>query len=156
MFQKLCWCKEDNCKWVAFASWLSSIEEGLLPTGLCCLAKKLMPNIFWQLLAFETELIHILHSAILALLNFNKNLNFVPWIKNQTYFAMTLRQFSKKTTYMRVVGKNLDQHFKASLFSNPWDKFLKWLKTMGKICFLLLTRIKTLSSGLQNNGILKC
>ena len=43
-----------------------------------------------------------------------------------------------------------------SLFSNPGDKVLKSWKTMGQICPVLSTRVRTLSPGLENNSPMKC
>ena len=56
-----------------------------------------------------------------------------------------LMQFSSLTTYIRVLGKIMDQHIKVLLYSYPGDKVLQNRKNMGQICPLLLTRIMTLS-----------
>ena len=100
-------------------------------------------------------LIHMLHSEILASLNFNKNQNFFPWIGEQLFTEMLFRQFSNITVYIRVVGKIQDQHFIVSLFSNPGDKVQKIWTATGQICPLLSTRFRTLSPGLKDNGALK-
>ena len=53
----------------------------------------------------------MLHSELLASLNFNKSYNLVPWIGQKSYIEKMFQQFFKKTMYVRVVGKIQDQHF---------------------------------------------
>ena len=70
------------------------------------------------------------------------------------FYSIGLINFEIKiniTIYIRFVGKMMDQHFNAFLSSNPGDKIQKRLKTMVQICPLLLTRIRTLSPGLEDN-----
>ena len=56
---------------------------------------------------------HKLHSEIIASINFTKNQNLVPWIREQPYIKMLLRQFSNINAYIRVVGKMPKQHVNA-------------------------------------------
>ena len=69
---------------------------------------------------------------------------------------MLFWQISNIFIYVKIVGKIPDQYFNVWLFSNPGDKVQKRWKTMGKICPVLLTRIWTLSLGLENNHTRKC
>ena len=55
-----------------------------------------------------------------------------------------------------LLDKIPDQHLNVWLFSNPGDNVQKRWRTTGQICPILLTRIWTLSSGLENNHTLKC
>ena len=80
----------------------------------------------------------------------------VHWIGEQPYTEMLFWQFSIIIMYFKNVGKTRDQHLIVWLFSNPGDKVQKRGKTTGQICPILLTRIWTLSPGLENDHTLKC
>ena len=69
---------------------------------------------------------------------------------------MLFWQFSNIIIYVKIVGKILDEHLNVWLFSNPEDKVQKRWRTTGQICPVLLTRIWTLSPGLENNDKFKC
>ena len=55
---------------------------------------------------------------------FIKNKDFLPWIGEQQYIAMYLRQFSRHADIRVTPGKLLELHFYASLLSNPGEKVL--------------------------------
>ena len=82
--------------------------------------------------------IYMLHSEILASLNFNKNQNLIPWIGEQPYIKMLLLLFSNINLYIRVVGKMPKQHFMAFFVSNPGDKVLILVESRGQICLIVL------------------
>ena len=88
------------------------------------------------------------HSEILASLNFNKDKNFVPWIREQQYNKMLFWQFSNIIIFVKIVGKLPEQHLIVLLFSNPGEQVQKRWGTTGQICPVLSTRIWTLSPGL--------
>ena len=69
---------------------------------------------------------------------------------------MLFWHFSNLIIYVKIVGKILDQHLNKLLFSNPGDKVQKIWRTIGQICPVLLTRIWTLSPGLETTHTVKC
>ena len=69
---------------------------------------------------------------------------------------MLFWQLSNIIIYVKIAGKISDQHLNVWLFSNPGDKVQKRWRPTGQICPVLLTRIWTVSLGLENNHTLKC
>ena len=98
---------------------------------------------------------YMLHSEILASLNFNNNLNLFPWIGDLPYIEMLFQKFSNIPTSIRIVGKLPDQHFNVSSCSNPGGNILILVESRGQICPVVFHLFSTLSPGLENNNRLK-
>ena len=76
----------------------------------------------------------------------------VPWIGEQSYIEMLLRQFSNITIYIKLVK------FRTSISMyrcSPIQGTRRW-KSTEQICPLLSTRIRTFSPRFENNDRLKC
>ena len=65
---------------------------------------------------------------------FKRELELFPWIGEQQSIEILSQLFSNLITYVRAVGKLLNQHFNVTLFSNPGENFLILVESRGKIC----------------------
>ena len=82
------------------------------------------------------------------------NCKLVPRIGSQVYIDLLLRKFSNNTTYVscKIITK---LHFIESLFSNPGDKVLIFVESMGQICPIVFLLFRTLCPGMEKTNSLK-
>ena len=81
---------------------------------------------------------YMFYSEILASLNFNKNKKKFPRIREQPYTEILFCQFSNIITYVKIVGKILDQYLSVWVFPNLGDKVQIVVESTGQICPVVL------------------
>ena len=110
---------------------------------------------FNSALHYFTHIYHTLRSWLQGLSTIFRAV--FPGLENNDTLKCSSNNLSRNNAYVSIHGKLSEKYLNVLLFSNPGDKVIILVKTMGQLCHLFFFQIifRTLSHWLENNNTLR-